>query len=936
MDTSFRLARTILFYTCIVLSVLGIVVCSILIVKAPSSSSPEIFIQPGGALLISSVVWSPDGKKLVSGNSDGTLSVWRADTGELVKTLTGHSKGTSSVTWNPDGQTFASGSWDGTVKIWSLERDRELSYVYAESDGVRSGVSSVVWNPDGSTLAFANSDGSLTLYDPSSRSFRTLNSKAYFNDGIFSVVWNPDGKTLASGSEDGKVTIWDVSTGRVLKTLIGHSARVSTLSWNPDRKTLASGSWDGRAKIWNVEKGQEERSLNLKTSLSLWDAGTQNRHKFLSQRGEENTPEHVFSVAWSPSGKMLAVASGNRVSLWDANENLALEVLADSEATVSWSPDGKMLATASIDSSITVCEADTGQVVISLSRFPGNEWLSTKPESLFFVGSSKGANYAAIRFDHRISPVYPLAYYRSKLKRDELATVSSEPTPKINPEPIRYAWDHFRNKGLWFGGITLLYVMTVSVILILAQQAEPVRVTRRFFSRAGFERVELHGKACLILYVKGIPRASVIVPERGQLIFPDLSGRFEKIYVINRGEFVSTQDIQSLRTKHRKPVIPLLYATITRALSENICKQTLCELEEPYLARTDPYDESRPITDPTWFYGRHDLLERLPVALRQGQHAGLFGLRKVGKTSFIHQLRVRLTLTPTIWIDCQGHPAIAEQLFSVILDQLHTELRIRGIAAPASTPIESFNEFRPQFLSLYDLWVRSGGNGPIIIILDEADKLFPDRRISQSDRILEVWISLFRVLRSLAQERGCLSVLATAYRPDVNRQNVLSPSLGENPMFMSFQEYFLGSLGRHETEEMIREIGAWKDINWSSEALANTYDLCGGHPLVTRFFASEACAQGTLKFVDANRVKETAKTICSGFHKHRIGRYYKESVWDCLQDEERSTLGEVAIGGLKLGSADAVTNLEQFGVIRVANGTYEVSAQLFRSWLARG
>jgi hypothetical protein len=405
--------------------------------------------------------------------------------------------------------------------------------------------------------------------------------------------------------------------------------------------------------------------------------------------------------------------------------------------------------------------------------------------------------------------------------------------------------------------------------------------------------------------------------------------------VVNRGELFSTESIQTLRAKHRKPVIPLRYATLARALNENICEQTLYELEEPFIARTDPYDESRPIIDPTWFYGRHELLERLPMALRQGQHVGLFGLRKVGKTSFIHQLRVRLNSTPTMWIDCQGYPAVAEQLFNVILDLFRTELKMRGIDA-ASGPIESFHEFRAQFLRLYELWVGSGGSGPIILILDEADKLFPDRKISQSEQILAVWISLFRVLRSLAQERGCLSVLATAYRPDVNRQNMLSPSLGENPMFMSFQEYFLGSLGRVETEAMLREIGAWKDISWSSEALTSTYDLCGGHPLVTRLFASEACVQGTQKVVDANRVQETARAICSSFHKHRIGRYYKESVWDCLQDEERSALGLIAEGRLDVGITDAVTNLEQFGVIRIENGTYEISAQLFRNWLARG
>src|SRR5271155_4871775 len=103
MDASYRLARKILLYTCVILSALGIVFCGILTVRAPSSTSPEIFIRPSTALLASSVAWSPDGRILASGNSDGTSTLWRAGTGELLRTLTGHSNGVSSVAWNPDG-----------------------------------------------------------------------------------------------------------------------------------------------------------------------------------------------------------------------------------------------------------------------------------------------------------------------------------------------------------------------------------------------------------------------------------------------------------------------------------------------------------------------------------------------------------------------------------------------------------------------------------------------------------------------------------------------------------------------------------------------------------------------------------------------------------------------------------------------------------------
>jgi hypothetical protein len=353
----------------------------------------------------------------------------------------------------------------------------------------------------------------------------------------------------------------------------------------------------------------------------------------------------------------------------------------------------------------------------------------------------------------------------------------------------------------------------------------------------------------------------------------------------------------------------------------------LRELEEPFVARTDPYDESRPISDPTWFFGRDDLLERLPAVLRQGQHVGLFGLRKVGKTSLINQLRQRLIAVPTVWIDCHGLPGNADALFAEMGGQLRKELKVVSAGASA--------EFRSEVLRLYEIWQAGGGHGPFVVILDEVDKVFPDRRLKESDAILSEWVKLSRVLRALAQEKKCLVMLVAAYRSDVNTQNKLSEEIGENPMFMSFQEYFLGSLSQADTKRMVGEIGAWKEIRWSEEALGETYELCGGHPLITRFLASDACEQGDLKAIDLARVVEVGEAIRKGFHKHRIGRYFEESVWSLLQEDERSALVAVGNGGSLEELEEAVTHLEQFGLVRMENGRLRVSASLLKQWLER-
>jgi hypothetical protein len=72
----------------------------------------------GHTLPVSSVAFSPNGKRLATASADKTVKVWDAETGQETLTLKGHTNAVSSVAFSPDGKQIVSASWDRTLIVW--------------------------------------------------------------------------------------------------------------------------------------------------------------------------------------------------------------------------------------------------------------------------------------------------------------------------------------------------------------------------------------------------------------------------------------------------------------------------------------------------------------------------------------------------------------------------------------------------------------------------------------------------------------------------------------------------------------------------------------------------------------------------------------------------------------------------------------------------
>jgi WD40 repeat protein len=64
---------------------------------------------------------------VASGGEDGKVKVWDSRSGELVRTLHGHTGIVSSLAFSPDGKRLYSGSRDQTVKVWDLTKIGRLT-----------------------------------------------------------------------------------------------------------------------------------------------------------------------------------------------------------------------------------------------------------------------------------------------------------------------------------------------------------------------------------------------------------------------------------------------------------------------------------------------------------------------------------------------------------------------------------------------------------------------------------------------------------------------------------------------------------------------------------------------------------------------------------------------------------------------------------------
>jgi len=108
--------------------------------------------------IVTGVFFSPNGKIVASSGADRAISLWDVATGDLIRTIKGHTEWVNAISFSPEGALLFSGSDDNTVKIWETTTGRCLQSIRIGYEGFQPVVS-----PDGKTFAI-NSDNNILIF----------------------------------------------------------------------------------------------------------------------------------------------------------------------------------------------------------------------------------------------------------------------------------------------------------------------------------------------------------------------------------------------------------------------------------------------------------------------------------------------------------------------------------------------------------------------------------------------------------------------------------------------------------------------------------------------------------------------------------------------------------------------------------------------------
>jgi len=319
-------------------------------------SSAILQINYGGHMaMIKNIIFTNNGKYLISASNDKTIRVWDIQTGKTIRILRGQIWGGQegkiyTAALSPNNQLLAVGGYfkNNVIRLIHFPTG-QIKHLLKGHDNV---ILSLSFSHDNKLLISGSADGSARIW--STASGKTLSILQGHSDAINGVAFSPDNLYSATGSDDRTIKFWQVSDGSLQATLEGHEDNVNSVAFTLDGQYILSGSNDKTICLWHGKTGQFIKVMSKQNSEVLSLSVSLNGKYALAGCGMNESGEFKNFIYSIPSGKP--------VSVFTKNQNIVLATAISPDNTIAVTGGGN-------EHEIYLWDVRTGR---EIKKFVGN------------------------------------------------------------------------------------------------------------------------------------------------------------------------------------------------------------------------------------------------------------------------------------------------------------------------------------------------------------------------------------------------------------------------------------------------------------------------------------------------------------------------------------------------------------------------------------
>ena len=262
-----------------------------------------------------------------------------------------------------------------------------------------------------------------------------------------------------------------------------------------------------------------------------------------------------------------------------------------------------------------------------------------------------------------------------------------------------------------------------------------------------------------------------------------------------------------------------------------------------------------PLRKDIYFFGRGALLQEIVNRHRDGEHTGLFGLRKSGKTSIVyaverHVATIRKDSMVFVSLDCESpsvHKCRWFELLYLIAEKYRDALGSKiKIDRNSYTESETAGAFEGDILQVH----KSKKSKTLLMLFDEIEHVSPRTGASKHWADGEDFVLFWQTLRGVFQRRqGIYTYVLVGTNPGcvetAEVKSLADRSMSwPNPLFASVHHRYLPCFDVSQVKEMVLKLGGYMGLKFADELYGMLVKDFGGHPFLIRQFCSkiyEAC-----------------------------------------------------------------------------------------------